>query len=118
MRWNLTKKKRKEIVVPPPSPRRRENLIEDTTMTEKLRVFEISSRIGKYLSVLMIAIGTFLFLISTQFLFSELETPLRALSFLDVRMLFTIEWRTISAIGFAFFGAVNVFCGLLMLAKE
>lgn len=105
-------------MVPPPSPRRAGNLIEDTIITEKLNVLEKSTRIGKYASFVVIVVGTLLFLLSTQFMFSELETPLRALSLLDVRVLFAAEWRTICAITFGFVGAVNIFCGLLMLATE
>jgi hypothetical protein len=114
----LTRKRKKEIVVPPPSPRRRGNLIEDTIITEKLNVLAMSTRIGKYVSFLVIAVGTLLFLLSTQFIFSELETPLRALSLLDVRVLFAAERRIISVVIFGFVGAVNIFCGLLMLATE
>lgn len=115
---NLTKKKRKEIVVPPPSRRRREALIGDTTRTEKVRVFEISSKIGRRVSLVMMGVGVLLFLVSTHFFLSEVETPLRALSLFDVQVLFAPEWRAFSAIAFCFVGVLNVFCGLLMLAKE
>jgi len=115
----VTGKKKKEIVVPPPyRPRRAEELLEDTTTTERVRVFEISARIGKCMSWLLIAVGALLAFVSTQFLFSNLKTPLSALSFLDVKLLFTPEWRTASLIFLGFIGAVNVFCGLVMLAKE
>ena len=105
-------------MVPPPSPRRRRNLIEDTIITERLNVLAMSTRIGKYISFVVIVVGTLLFLLATQFIFSELETPLRALSFLDVRVLFAPERRTVSAVIFGFVGAVNIFCGLLLLATE
>ena len=112
-------KKKKEIVVPPPyPPRRTEELLEDTTTAERVRVFEISARIGKYMSGLLIAVGVMLAFVSTQFLFSELQTPLSALSFLDVKLLLTPEWRTVSLIFLGLIGAVNVLCGLVMLAEE
>jgi len=115
----VTGKKKKEIVVSPPYlSRRREELLEDTTTAERIHIFEISARIGKYMSGLLIAVGALLAFVSTQFLFSELKTPLSALTFLDVKLLFTPEWRTLSIIVLGFVGAVNVFCGLVMLAKE
>jgi hypothetical protein len=101
-------KKKKEIVVSPPyPPRRTEELLEDTTTAERVRVFEISARIGKYLRWLLIAVGALLAFVSIS-----------ALSFLDVRLVFTPGWRTVSLVVFGFVGAVNVFCGLVMLAKE
>jgi len=104
----VTEEKKKEIVVPPSHlPRRAEELLEDTTLTERIHVFEISARIGKYLSGLLIAVGALLAFVSIS-----------ALTFLDVKLLFTSEWRTASIIVLGFVGAVNVFCGLVMLAKE
>ena len=104
----MTRKKKNEIVVPPPYlTRRDEELLEDTTTAERIRVFEISARIGKYMSGLLIAVGALLTFISIS-----------ALTFLDVKLLFTPEWRTASIIVLGFVGAVNVFCGLVMLAKE
>ncbi len=115
-----SRKRKKEIVVPPPSPRprRRGNLIENTIVTERLNVLAMSTRIGKYTSFLVIVVGTLLLLLSTQFILSELETPLRALSLLDVSVLFAAEQRIIAAVIFGFVAVVNVFCGLLMLATE
>jgi len=115
----VTEKKKKEIVVPPPYPPRRvEELLEDTTTTEKVHVFEISARIGKYMSGILIAVGALLAFVSTQFLFSELQAPLSALSFLDVKVLFAPELKIVSIVALGFVGVVNVFCGLVMLAKE
>ena len=106
------------MVPPPYPPRRVKELLEDTTTTERIRIFEISARIGRYLSGLLIALGALLAFVSTQFLFSELQTPLSALSFLDVKLLLTPEWRTVSLIFLGLIGAVNVLCGLVMLAEE
>jgi len=104
----VTGKKKKEIVVSPPYlPRRAEELLEDTTTAERVHVFEISARIGKYMSRILIAVGALLAFVSIS-----------ALTFLDAKLLFTPEWRTISIIVLGFVGAVNVFCGLVMLAKE
>lgn len=94
------KKKEEQIQVSPPYPRRREPpLLEDTTATERLQVFEILMRISKYFGGLLIATGILLFLLSTQFL-----------SILEVKILFLII--------LGFISIVNILCGLILLAKE
>lgn len=98
------KRKKKEIVVDGPSRRRRvEALIKDTTGVEAVDVFRICAKIGRCLSGLMIIAGALLSLISmysiltsAQFLFSD---PI----FIGV---------------LGFLGAVNILCGLILLAKE
>ncbi len=98
------KRKRKEIVVAAPSFRRRkEALLEDTTGVEALDVFKASEKVGRLLSILIIAVGALLslfslygILTSTPFLFSD---PL-----------------SIGAIGFL--AVINIICGLILLAKE
>jgi len=98
------KKKRKEVVVASPSFRRRkEELLEDTTGVEALDIFKASEKMGRLLSSLIIAVGALLslsslygILTSAQFLFSD---PL-----------------IIGALGFL--GAINILCGLILLAKE
>lgn len=98
------KKKRKEIVVTAPAFRRKKGkLLEDTTGVEALDVFKVSGKIGRWLSGLMIMVGALLsilsmygILTSTEFLFSD--------PFL------------IGALGFL--GTINIFCGLMLLAKK
>ena len=98
------KRKRKEIVVAAPSFRRRKKeLLEDTTGVEALGVFKISEKVGRLLSSLIIPVGALLslfslygILTSTPFLFSD---PL-----------------SIGAL--VFLGAINILCGLILLAKE
>ena len=98
------KRKRKEIVVAAPSLRRRTRaLLKDTTRAEALDVFKVSTKIGRRLSGLMIIVGALLslfsvygILTSAKFLFSD---PL----FIGV---------------LGFLGAVNIFYGLILLAKE
>jgi len=98
------KRKRKEIVVAAPALRRREEeLLRDTTAVEALDVFKVSAKIGKRLSSLMIAVGALLSLLSV---FSILTSA----QFLFSNPLF------IGALGFL--GAINIFCGLILLAKE
>jgi len=98
------KKKGKEIVVAATSLRnRKQELLEDTTGVEALDVFKASEKVGRLLSILIIAVGALLslfslygILTSTPFLFSD---PL-----------------SIGALGFL--GVVNILCGLILLAKE
>lgn len=98
------KRKRKEIVVAPPGlGRKEEPLLRDTTGVEALDVSKASMKIGRYLFGLMIVVGASLsifsaygILTSTHFFFSN---PL-----------------FIGALGFL--GAINIFCGLVLLAKE
>ena len=97
------KKKRKEIVVAASSFRRRkEALLVDTTGVEALGVFKASRKLGRFLSILIIAVGVLLslfslygILTSTPFLFSD------SLS--------------IGALGFL--GVINIICGLILLTK-
>jgi len=115
----MPEKKRKEVLVKPPYLRvMEEPLIQDTTELERLRVFQISKRIGKYLSGLVIAMGILLLLLSTQFLFSEVETPFSALALLNVRLLFTPEWRSLLPVVVGILGVINTLCGLVLLTKE
>jgi len=115
----MPEKKRKEVLVKPPYLRVLEDpLIQDTTEVERLHVFQISKRIGKYLSGLVIAMGILLLLLSTQFLLSEVETPFSALALLDVRLLFTHELRSLLPVAVGILGVINTLCGLLLLTKE
>ncbi|NIR86773.1 hypothetical protein GWO13_04055 [Candidatus Bathyarchaeota archaeon] len=98
------KRKKKEIVVAATALRHREEeLLKDTTGFETLEVFKTSAKIGRRLSNLMIAVGALLFLLS-------LYGILTSAQFLFSSPLF------IGALGFL--GAINIFCGLLLLAKE
>ena len=98
------KRKRKEVVVAAPASRRREETLhEDTTGVEALDVFKASEKVGRFLSILIVAVGALLslfslygILTSTPFLFSD---PL-----------------SIGALGFL--GVINTICGLILLAKE
>jgi hypothetical protein len=100
----MPKKKRKDVVVASPSfKRRKEEILEDTTGVEALGAFKASEKMGRLLSSLIIAVGALLslsslygILASTPFLFSD---PL-----------------FIGALGFL--GAINILCGLILLAKE
>ncbi len=98
------KRKRREIVVAPPALRRKEEpLLRDTTGVEALDVSKVSMKIGKYLSGLMIIVGASLSLFSVYGIITSVH-------FLFSNPVF------IGALGFL--GAINILCGLILLAKE
>lgn len=103
----MPKKKRKrkntnEIVVPAPFKSEKPALLKDTTGDEALDVFKVSGKIGRRLSGLMITVGALLSLISVYGILTSIE-------FTFSNPLF------VGAIGFL--GAINIFCGLMLLAK-
>jgi hypothetical protein len=98
------KKKRKKIMVAVPALRHpRGESLKDTTGVEALDVFKVSAKIGRRLSSLMIAVGVLLSLLSVYGILTSAQ-------FLFSNPLF------IGALGFL--GAINIFCGLILLAKE
>ena len=98
------KRKRRDIPVPPPALRPKEQpLLRDTTGVEALDVSKASMKIGKYLSGIMIGIGAALSLFSVYSVVTPADFALSNPFF-------------ISALGFL--GAINIFCGLILLAKE
>jgi len=98
------KRKRKEIVVPPPAlGGKEEPLLKDTTGVEALDVSRASTKVGKYLSGLMLIVGALLSVFSVYGIITSVH-------FLFFNPFF------IGALGFL--GAVNIFCGLILLAKE
>jgi len=97
------KRKRKEIVVPAPHFRsEKEALLKDTTGVEALDVFKVSEKIGRRLSGLMIAVGALLSLLSVVSILISIDIFSNPLF--------------IGALGFL--GAINIFCGLILLAKK
>ena len=105
----MPKKKRKrkntnEIVVAAPHFKsKKDELLKDTTGVEAFDVFKASGKIGRRLSVLMIAVGALLSLFSLFGILTSIE-------FIFSNLLF------VGALGFL--GAVNIFCGLILLAKK
>ncbi len=104
----MPKKKRnrkntKEIVVAAPFKSRKPPLLKDTTGDETLGVFEVSGKIGGRLSSLMVIVGVLLSIFSVYGILTPIE-------FTFSNPLF------VSAIGFL--GAINIFCGLMLLAKK
>lgn len=97
------KKKRKEIVVAAPALRRREEeLLKDTTGAETIDLFKVSAKIGRGLSSLMIAVGALLSLFSVYGILTSAQ--------------FFSNPLFIGAL--SFLGVINIFCGLILLAKE
>ena len=87
-------------------PELKENgLVKDTTVSEKIQVFQVSQRISRYLSGLLFATGAISLLLSAEY-------------FLGARLLLTLELRTLFLAALGFIGGVNLVCGLLLLAKE
>lgn len=84
---------------------REDSLVKDTTAKEKVQVFKVSQRISKYLSGLLFATGAISILMSAE-------------HFLGARLLLTFELKTLFLTVLGFIGAVNLACGLLLLAKE
>jgi len=98
------RRKRKEIVVAAPSFRpRKDALLKDTTGAEALDVFKVSGKIGRHLSSLMITVGALLSLISVVSILASIELIFSNPLF-------------VGALGFL--GAINLFCGLILLAKK
>lgn len=91
------------MVAAPGLRRRGEELLKDTTVDEARDVFEASAKIGRRLSSLMIIVGVLLSLLSVYSILTSAQ-------FLVSSPMF------IGALGFV--GAVNIFCGLILLAKK
>jgi len=82
-----------------------DNLLKDTTVSEKFRVFEISKRLSKYLSSLMFVTGATTILLSAEY-------------FLGARLLLSSNLKTLFVLTLGFIGIINLVVGLLLLAKE
>ncbi len=97
------KKKDREISVRAPDyiPKRAP-IFKDTTGTEALDVFKVAEAVGRVLSVVMVAVGIFVAVLSGY------SIAMSANMFLNPLFL--------GVIGLV--GALNIFCGLLLLAKK
>lgn len=98
------RKKRREIAVATPAfGRQEEALHKDTTRVESLEVFRVSEKIGRRLSGLMIVVGILLSLLSVVDTITSLEFTFSNPVFVGV---------------LGFLGGINLFCGLILLAKK
>jgi hypothetical protein len=97
------KRKNKEISVSAPDyiPKRAP-VFKDTTGTEALDVFKVAQTVSKFLSFGMLAIGIFVIVMSVYSL------SISANMFLNPSFIIIL----------GIIGALNVFCGLILLAKK
>ena len=82
-----------------------DSLLKDTTVKEKFHVFEISKRISRYLSSLLLVTGAISMLLSAEY-------------FLGARLMLSFELKTLFILALGFVGVVNLISGLILLAKE
>ena len=97
------RKKEREISVRAPDyiPKRAP-IFKDTTGTEALDVFKLTGIVGRGFSFAMIVVGIFVIVLSVYSLLTS------------INMFFNPLF--ISVLGFV--GAINILCGLLLLAKK
>jgi hypothetical protein len=97
------RKREREISVNAPDyiPKR-EPILKDTTGTEALGVFKLSSTVGRILSIAMFAVGIF----STVLAVYSLTTSINML----------LSPLFMGVLGLV--GALNILCGLLLLSKK
>jgi uncharacterized Tic20 family protein len=97
------KRKKREISVHAPDyiPKRAP-IFKDTTGTEALDVFKVAETVGRVLSFAMFAVGIFVVVLSAYSILTAVNMFLNPL-FMGV---------------LGFVGALNIFCGLLLLAKK
>jgi hypothetical protein len=81
-----------------------DNLVQDTTRTERFQVFEVLASIRRYLIVLLLVSGSLSTFFSVQFLMGAqvFSSPLAL--------------AVLAAVGFI--GVANILCGLLLLGSE
>jgi uncharacterized Tic20 family protein len=97
------RKKTKEISVRAPDyiPKR-EPVFKDTTGTEALDVFKVVETVGRVLSLVMFAVGIFVVVLSAYSIITAANMFLNPLF--------------VGVLGLV--GAINIICGLLLLAKK
>jgi hypothetical protein len=97
------RKREREISVSAPDyiPKR-EPILKDTTGTEALDVFKVSGTVGRILSIAMFVVGIFVTVLAAYSISLSLNMLLNPLF--------------IGVLGLV--GALNIFCGLLLLSKK
>lgn len=97
------RKKECEISVSPPDyiPKRAP-ILKDTTGTEALDVFKVAENVGRVLSFVMIAVGIFVAVLAAYSILTSVNMFLNPLF--------------VGVLGLV--GALNILCGLLLLAKK
>jgi uncharacterized Tic20 family protein len=104
--WSrLPKKQKKDLEISVRAPDyipKRAPIFKDTTGTEALDVFKVAETVGRVLSFVMVAVGIFVAVLAA---YSSLTSANMFLNPLFVGVLGLV-------------GALNIFCGLLLLAKK
>ena len=97
------RKREREISVSAPDyiPKRAP-IFKDTTGTEALDVFKVAETVGRVLSFVMVAVGIFVAVLSVYSILTSVNIFLNPLF--------------VGVIGLV--GALNILCGLLLLAKK
>ncbi len=97
------RKKNKKISVRAPDyiPKR-EPAFKDTTGTEALDVFKVAGTVGRVFSIVMFVVGIFVVALSSYSILTSINMLLNPLF--------------VGVLGLV--GALNIFCGLLLLAKK
>ena len=101
----MTKKQKKDREISVRAPDyipKRAPIFKDTTGTEALDVFKVVETVGRVLSLVMVAVGIFVAVLAA---YSSLASVNMFLNPLFVGVLGLV-------------GALNIFCGLLLLAKK
>jgi len=98
------KSKRKEIVVTAPHFKsKKDTLLKDTTGVEAFDVFKLCGKIGRRLSGLMIVVGALFSIFSVVSILLSVESMFSNPLFVGV---------------IGSLGAINIFCGFILLAKK
>jgi len=101
----LTKKRKKNkkiSVCAPDYIPKREPVFKDTTGTEALDVFKVAGTVGRVFSIVMFVFGIFVVALSSYSILTTINMLLNPLF--------------VGVLGIV--GALNIFCGLLLLAKK
>jgi hypothetical protein len=101
----MPRKRRKEREISVNAPDyipKREPIFKDTTGTEALDVFKVAENFGRVLSFAMFAVGIFVVVLSSYSILTAANMLLNPLF--------------VGVLGLV--GAVNILCGLLLLAKK
>ena len=100
----MRRKGKKSYIDAEPPPIDVDNLVVDTTRSERFQVFEVLASMRKYLIVLLTVSGVLSMFFSVQFL-------------VGVDM-FSSSLNVIALVAMGFIGVANIICGLLLLASE
>jgi len=101
----LAKKQKKDREISVRAPDyipKRAPIFKDTTGTEALDVFKLAETVGRVLSIVMVAIGIFVAVLAAYSSLTSLNIFFNPLF--------------VGILGLV--GALNIFCGLLLLAKK